>query len=289
VRTDPPTVREALAAATGRLRQLDDTDPRLDSEALLAQVLGCTRAWLYAWPEHRLEAEQSAAFDALVAERARGVPVAHLVGSREFWSLALRVTPDTLIPRPDTEMLVEWALELVPRHGRTRLLDLGTGTGAIALALASEREHAEVTATDRSSAALAVAADNARRLGLPQVRFVGADWLEPFAADARFDLIVGNPPYVALGDPHLDRGDVAHEPRSALAAGPDGLDDLQRILDSVGNHLAPGGWLLLEHGPDQGAAARALFATAGLTAVETRRDLGARERVTGGRRPRGKP
>jgi release factor glutamine methyltransferase len=285
VTTEPPSVSEALAAARSNLAGLPDADPALDAEVLLAHVLGRDRSWLYAWGERRLEPMHQVRFDELVRQRARGVPIAHLTGTREFWSLPLAVTPDTLIPRPDTELLVEWALQCVPVGAGARVLDLGTGSGAVALALASELPRAEVIASDRSLAALRVAASNARRLGLPQVGLLCGDWLAPLDARPSFDLIVSNPPYVAAADPHLGRGDVAHEPRAALAAGPTGLDALRTIIAGALTRLQPGGFLLLEHGAAQAAAVRALLRAAGYTAVATRRDLAGRERASGGRRP----
>lgn len=275
-------VREALAAGRRRLSALADTDPARDAEVLLARVLECDRSWLYAWPEHPLAAAALDRFEALVTRRAAGVPVAYLTGRREFWSLDLEVTPDTLIPRPETELLVEWALDCRPALPPARVLELGTGSGAIALALRRERPHWPITATDRSHAALVVAGRNAARLALP-VQLLVSDWWAAMDPAARFDLILSNPPYVAATDPHLGRGDLRHEPRSALAAGPLGLDDLSRIIGGARQHLAPGSWLLLEHGAAQGAAVRGLLHAAGLVAVSTRCDLGGRERVSGGR------
>ncbi len=276
----------AAALATGAERLAGQENPRLEAELLLAHVLAKPRSHLFAWPDRTLDPETAAAFDALLARRERGEPVAHILGEREFWSLPLAVTPATLIPRPDTERLVEAALECLPRP-TARILDLGTGSGAVALALAEECPRATITATDRSPAALAVARANAKWLGrLERVRLLAGDWFEPVAGE-RFDLLVSNPPYIPAGDAHLDRGDLRFEPQTALAAGPDGLDAIRVIAAGARAHLAPGGWLLLEHGFDQGKAVRALLVEAGLEAVETLADLAGRDRVTRGRSPDG--
>lgn len=273
----PHSIRTELGAAAQRIE-------RNEAELLLAHLLGRDRAWLFAWPEHRLTAEQSSAFRAQVEHRSAGRPIAQLTGRRAFWTLDLEVSADTLIPRPETELLVEWALELGGEAAR-RLLDLGTGTGAIALALASERPHWRIDAVDRSDAALAVARRNAERLGLEGIRWHQSDWFATMPSERHFDLIVANPPYVAAEDPHLQRGDLRFEPRVALASGADGLDDIRRIVARAPGFLDPGGWLLLEHGYDQGAAVRALLSAAGLEQIETRPDLAGLERATGGRRP----
>lgn len=274
------TIKTALHDATARLTVHESA--ALDAEVLLAHVLGRDRSHLRAWPEKALTAEQSKAFEALVARRAAGEPVAHLTGLREFWSLALTVTPDTLIPRPETELLVELALERLPADHALRVADLGTGSGAIALAIASERAACHITATDRSAAALAVARENAASLGLHNVAFADGDWCAALG-DARFDLIVSNPPYVRTDDPHLTRGDVRFEPIAALDAGTDGLDDLRAIVACAAMYLNNGAWLLLEHGWDQGEAVRTLLERAGYADVQTYSDAGGRDRVSGGR------
>lgn len=253
-----------------------------EAELLLAHALGRAPAWLWAHGDDEPDAAGIAAFDALVARRVAGEPVAYLVGRRGFWTLDLDVTPATLIPRADTERLVELALERLPPHAR--VADLGTGSGAIALALAAERRDARIVATDASAAALDVARGNAARLGLANVEFRAGHWYAPLAGE-RFDLIASNPPYIAAGDPHLARGDLRHEPASALVSGADGLDAIRELAAGARAHLAPGGWLLVEHGVDQGAAVRALFAAAGLGGVDTAQDLEARDRVTFGRAP----
>ncbi len=258
--------------------------PRLDAEVLLAHALGKPRSWLVAWPERRPEPPQQAAYERLIARRADGEPVAYLTGEREFWSLPLAVTPATLVPRPDTELLVERALAIVARLDGPRIADLGTGSGAIALALASERSDAVVVATDRSAEALAVAARNAETLGIDNVRFLCGSWLDAVPG-ATFDLIVSNPPYVEPGDPVMDRGDLAHEPRSALEGRGDGLDDSRDIAAGAMDHLVPGGWLLLEHGDTQAAGVAALLRDAEYVGIDTWTDLAGRPRVTGGQRP----
>lgn len=254
---------------------------RLEAEILLAHALTTPRSFLYANPELELPDLRAGVFRKLVQRRAQGEPLAYLTGTREFWSLSLRVTPDVLIPRHETELLVEAGLEHIPVHRPVRVADLGTGSGAIALALASERGEAEVHASDISQAALGVARSNAELLGLPGVRFHEGSWCEPLSG--RFEVLLSNPPYVAAGDPHLLSGDLPHEPVQALSSGPDGLDSIREIVRQAPDYLAPGGWLMLEHGRDQGAAVRALLAEHGYTAVETRWDLSGQERVTLGR------
>jgi release factor glutamine methyltransferase len=271
-------VRDLLLHAESRLRPVSES-PRLDAEVLLAFVLGRERSWLRAFGETEPDQQQQARFEALLQRREAGEPVAYLLGRREFWSLSLTVTPDTLIPRPDTELLVECAIGSLPGGGR--LLDLGTGSGAIALAVRCSRRDARVVAVDRSQAALEVARQNGVALGL-QVEWYLSDWFSALPAGV-FDVIVSNPPYIAEGDPHLHAGDVAHEPRTALVSGGGGLEDLRLIIAETPNRLAEGGWLWLEHGFAQAAAVRALLGASGFVAIETRRDLSGHERVTGGR------
>lgn len=250
-----------------------------EARLLLRHVLGVTAAALEAHPERKVSPADTAAFRALVARRAASEPVAYLTGRREFYGLDFRVTPDVLIPREETELLVDLALETQA----ARILDLGTGSGCLAIAVAKQRPQAAVTAADASAAALAVARDNAVRHGV-NIRFLQGDWFAPLAGE-RFDLILANPPYVAERDPHLARGDVRFEPRSALAAGADGLDDIRRIAAQAPAHLVPGGQLCFEHGYDQAAAAAALLAEAGFIGIEQRRDLAGILRVSGGRHP----
>lgn len=268
---------------------LDSTDlpasptARLDVELLLAAALGKPRSYLRTWPEHEPTAEQLAAFDQMLERRRRGEPVAYILGHQGFWSLDLEVAPHTLIPRPDTELLVEAALQLAPATPR-RVLDLGTGTGAIALALASERGGWRVTGVDRINEAVALAERNRQRLKLDNAEFRLSSWFGALAGE-RFDLIVSNPPYIAAHDCHLGKGDVRFEPQSALVAGADGLDDIRLIVSAAPQHLEPGGWLLLEHGYDQAEAVRALLGAAGFHLTESRRDLGGHERISLGQWP----
>ena len=255
-----------------------------DAELLLAHALERPRSWLYSHGAEKLDATVATRFDELVARRHAGEPVAYLTGHRGFWQFDLQVSPATLIPRPETELLVELTLERLPTDRPLRIADLGTGSGAIALALAYERPLAKVIATDASADALAVAAANARTLGLANVRFLRGDWFAPIAGKT-FDLIASNPPYIADGDAHLGEGDLRFEPRSALASGIDGLDAIRRITAEASAHLVPGGWLVLEHGWNQGDAVRSLLAAAGLVDVETVRDLEQRDRISLGRIP----
>ncbi|MFM4727040.1 peptide chain release factor N(5)-glutamine methyltransferase [Aeromonas caviae] len=255
--------------------------PRADADALLCHLLDCRRSYLMTWPEHELDAAQQATLAGWLARRLNGEPIAHLIGEREFWSLPLKVSPATLIPRPDTEVLVEQALARLP-GGPCALLDLGTGTGAIALALKSERPDADVWAVDRMPAAAALARTNSAALGLP-IEVRDGSWFAPLSDAPRFAMIVSNPPYIDGTDPHLHEGDVRFEPRSALVAEEQGLADIRLIVTQAPAHLVPGGWLLLEHGWDQGEAVRQLLLQQGYVQVETVRDYGDNERVTLGR------
>jgi len=252
-----------------------------EAELLLSHVLGKSRSWLYSHGDDALVAADAGRFEQLVARRVAGEPVAYLVGQRGFWQFDLVVTPATLIPRPDTELLVELALDRLPGDRPWRVADLGTGSGAIALALAHERPNLKLIATDVSGAALDVARGNAYALKLPSVEFRAGSWFEPLDGE-RFDLIASNPPYIADDDVHLQQGDLRHEPRSALASGADGLDAIRVLAAGATAHLKPGGWLLVEHGWEQGAPARALLQAAGLLEVKTARDLEGRDRVTFG-------
>lgn len=256
----------------------DSPTARLDAELLLAAALGKPRSYLRTWPEHEPGAEQLTAFAALLERRRAGEPVAYILGHQGFWSLDLEVAPHTLIPRPDTELLVETALALLPATP-LKALDLGTGTGAIALALASERGGWKVTGVDRIAEAVALAERNRQRLKLGNAEFRLSSWFDALAGE-RFGLIVSNPPYIAASDRHLGEGDVRFEPISALVAGADGLDDIRRIIDQAPQHLEAGGWLLLEHGYDQAEAVRGLLRAAGFAAVDSRRDLGGHERIS---------
>jgi release factor glutamine methyltransferase len=258
-------------------------DP-VDAALLVAHALGRTRSWLYAHGDDPVDEAAREACERLFARRAAGEPVAYITGHRGFWRFDLRVTPDTLVPRPETELLVELALERLPEGKPLRIADLGTGSGAIALALAHERPQAHVVAVDASAAALDVARGNARALAIANVEFRAGDWLQPLGGET-FDLIASNPPYIAVGDPHLD--DLRHEPALALSSGADGLDAIRTIVRDAPSRLVAGGWLLLEHGLEQGAAVRALLSAAGYADVSTARDLEQRDRVTLGRYNRG--
>lgn len=283
----PDTVRSLLADAAAVLGGASPA-PRLDAELLLAHALGRERSHLYAHPEAKPSAAALAGFHQLLDRRRSGEPLAYLTSKREFWSMELKVTPATLIPRHETELLVELALQRIPAGAEWRLLDLGTGSGAIALVLARERARCQLIATDSSTAALAVAAENAGMLGISNVEFLAGDWFQPLA-ERRFQLVVSNPPYVRENDPHLQEGDLRFEPHSALTAGVDGLEDLRRIVSAAPAHLEAGGWLLLEHGHDQGAEVRALLNARGYGQVATFRDLQGQERVSGGIRTEAAP
>lgn len=275
------TVNTLLHMASAKLADCSDS-PRLDAEILLAHVLQTPRSHLFAHPEQRLDGELLRLFALLVVGRRKGRPVAYLTGRREFWSLNLKVNRNTLIPRPETELLVEQSLQCVPAGARWYLLELGTGSGAAALALAKERPHCVVTATDISKRALAVARDNAEELGIHNVEFLRGDWFAP-VADRRFSLILSNPPYVPNEDPSLKAGDLRFEPHRALTGGPDGLAAIRKITLRAPAHLDNNGVLLLEHGDAQGERVRALLAAAGFENIQTFRDLQGRERVSSGR------
>ncbi len=276
----PRSIRAALAHARQRL-QLYDT-ACLDAEVLLAHALNSSRAYLHTWPERELNTAQLAQFYSLIERRLGGEPVAYITGKREFWSLELNVTRDTLIPRPETELLVELALQRIPENAAWKIADLGTGSGAIALALARERPRCTIVATDISPAALKVARANARQLNIHSVEFRlgnSADpWRMPLQGE-RFDMIVSNPPYVSNLDAHLTKGELHFEPRLALEAGIDGLRDLRAIAAQVRLHLVNKGWLLLEHGFDQGTATLQLLEDLGYQEIEDRRDLAGQPRA----------
>lgn len=261
----------------------DSPSARLDAELLLAAALGKPRSFLRTWPERVVDREVRERFEGWLARRRAGEPVAYILGRQGFWSLDLEVAPHTLIPRPDTELLVETALQLLPASP-ARVLDLGTGTGAIALALACERLSWQVSGVDRIPEAVALAERNRERLRLANVGFRQSHWFSALEGE-RFALIVGNPPYIPGSDPHLQQGDVRFEPKSALVAGADGLDDIRLIVAQAPRFLEPGGWLLLEHGYDQAAAVRDLLLGNGFSEVESRRDLGGHERISLGRLP----
>jgi release factor glutamine methyltransferase len=293
------TIATTIADATQQLTEqaMGDT-PKLDAELLLAEVLHCSRTHLFTWPDQSLSAEQSAQFAQLLNQRLEGQPIAYILGQREFWGLSLNVNASTLIPRPDTEILVEAALEKLHENrspktqqaGSTqnnpacRVLDLGTGTGAIALALKSERPDCEIIGIDFNPDAVSLAHENAQSLELA-VTFLQSDWFGALQEAEPFGLIVSNPPYIEENDPHLDQGDVRFEPLSALTSGQDGLDDIRMITAQAGAFLQPGGWLIIEHGYNQAAAVQQLFKIQGYAQVETRHDYGGNPRITLGQKP----
>jgi release factor glutamine methyltransferase len=271
------TLAEALRQA-GRLAHIDSA--KIDVELLLMEALACPRSYIYTWPERELTQEQATLFETWLNRRAAGEPVAHILQKRGFWTLELEVSPATLIPRPETELLVEVALELTETQAQLRILDLGTGTGAIGLALARELPHSQVLATDLLPEAVALAERNRLKNCVYNLEVRQSDWWQ--AVQGQFDLVLSNPPYIEEGDPHLHSGDLRFEPRSALVADEAGLADLRQIIQGAPSHLAPGGWLLLEHGWLQAEAVRQLLAEAGFTGVFSRCDYGGHERVSGG-------
>jgi release factor glutamine methyltransferase len=273
----------ALLKKSAELSTVSDT-PRLDVEVLLSHILDKDRSFLYTWPEHQLNEQQQQCFDDYFQRRSEGEPVAHIIGQREFWSLPFKVTPATLIPRPETELLVELALGL-PVSDRAEVLDLGTGTGAIALALASEKNHWQITAVDAVPAAVQLAEENRQQLksllnkGFANIQVFQSDWFAELKGQL-FDTIVSNPPYICEGDQHLKQGDVRFEPLSALVADEQGLSDLQAIINGAQIYLKPNGWLLLEHGFDQGAVVQEMMHNAGYESVATHTDLAGKDRVS---------
>jgi release factor glutamine methyltransferase len=281
VNADTSRLAALLAQARRRLASLPAGN--IEAEALLAHVLGVSRAWLFAHPERQLTAAETAAFGALLARRETGEPLAYLTGRREFWSLSFQVTPDVLIPRPETELLVETVLDFVPREADWRIADLGTGCGAVAIAIATERPRCEVHATDCSAAALRVAAGNVEEHAAGHVQLHLGSWLDPL--DGRFRVIASNPPYVAENDPHLTEGDCRFEPRGALTPGADGMEAIRHIAVNALPLLEPRGLLAFEHGFDQGEASRILLIDLGYREVRTVLDLEGRERVSRGVSP----
>ncbi|RLA46708.1 MAG: peptide chain release factor N(5)-glutamine methyltransferase [Gammaproteobacteria bacterium] len=269
----------ALLKQAARLQGISDT-PRLDTEILLGHVLNKPRSYLYTWPEQELEPSLQHAFEQLLLRRQKGEPVAYLTGTKEFWSLSLQVNASTLIPRPETELLVETALAVIDKTDAC-VLDLGTGTGAIALALASERPGWQILAVDLMADALRLVEKNRQQLALNNVSLIQSDWFESIP-DREFDLVVSNPPYIEPHDPHLDRGDVRFEPASALVAEDHGLADIKIIIAKAGRHLTKNAWLLLEHGFQQRDAVRDLLVSAGFRQVSTRVDINGQERLSMG-------
>lgn len=279
-------VSQLIAEGSTRLQRVAD-DPRHEAEILLGAALGRSRGWILAHPEERiLDCDATDRYEAYVTRRSHGEPVAYVLGEKEFWSLPLAVSPDVLIPRPETELVVELALARLPLAAESRVLDLATGSGAIALAIAHERPRAAVIGTDVAAAAIQVALRNALQLRLSNVEFVLGSWFEPVAGQ-RFDLVVSNPPYIAEGDGRVERSVHRFEPHGALYSGSDGLDALRAVTAAAGSHLATGGWLILEHGDLQGPAVRALLAAAAFSDGTTHQDLAGLDRCTVGRWPGG--
>ncbi|MEW5942253.1 MAG: peptide chain release factor N(5)-glutamine methyltransferase [Pseudomonadota bacterium] len=281
-----PSVSSLLKQDQARLAQaldLPDAEARVEAQILLCHALGATRAWLLAHAADHPEPAQLGRYQALLQRRLAGEPVAYILGKREFYGLEFKVTPAVLIPRPETELLVELALARIPPDAPCRVLDLGTGSGAVAIAIARHRPEAHVTAVDRSPEALDVARKNAEKLEAKNVRLLQSDWFDALAGK-KFGGIVSNPPYIAENDPHLHRGDLRFEPAAALASGADGLDAIRQIVAGAPKHLEPGGWLLFEHGYDQAERCRELMAQGGFQEIATAEDLAGIPRVTFGRR-----
>ncbi len=274
------TLKQALRMASHAIAGSDTV--QVDAELLLAAALGKSRTYLYTWPEQVLSPAERSYFESVLERRVMGEPVAYILGTRDFWTLTLRVNRHVLIPRPETELLVETALALIASP-EARIADLGTGSGSIALALASERPAWEIVATDMSASALSVASDNASVLNIANVEFRQGSWCEALPPQ-RFDLIASNPPYIDSADAHLTQGDLRFEPRSALVAADDGLADIRALCAQAQDYLKPGGWLLLEHGWTQGQAVAALMQSSGLASVQTIKDLNGNDRVTQGRK-----
>ncbi|PSU80899.1 peptide chain release factor N(5)-glutamine methyltransferase [Photobacterium phosphoreum] len=277
----PDSIECLLKQTSAQLDAAGSNSPQLDSAVLLCHVLDKPRSYLLTWPEKQLDEAQLATFSTLLARRIAGEPIAYIVGEREFWSLPLKVSPSTLIPRPDTERLVELALEKIPAQA-CQVLDLGTGTGAIALAIASERADVAVTGIDLRLEAVALATENSHRLSITNSRFLAGSWYSPLEQQPQFAVIVSNPPYIDEADPHLIEGDVRFEPKSALVASDNGLADIRIISQDGRQYLLPGGWLLMEHGFEQGIAVRTILEQLGYAQVSTSQDYAGLDRVTMG-------
>ncbi|MEE8119308.1 MAG: peptide chain release factor N(5)-glutamine methyltransferase [Gammaproteobacteria bacterium] len=268
----------------GREKLADQDVAELEARLLLAHAMDKNIGFLYAWPERAVPESAVELFRELVLRRARGEPIAHLLGRREFWSLELKISAATLIPRPETERLVELALGLVPPYSQWSLLDLGTGSGAIAIAVARDRPECAMTATDVSNAALDIARENAARHQVNNITFLAGDWFAPVVGQ-RFHCILSNPPYISINDPYLERGDLQFEDRGALVAGEDGLDAIRHIINSARAHMEPRGWLIIEHGFEQGEAIRALLEQADFETIACHQDLAGLDRVSCARAP----
>lgn len=279
------TLKEALLTAQKVLKDtLEAGEAKLEAQLLMQYVLAVNRAWLIAHENDILQPTSYSQFDSLLSRRLNGEPIAYILGYREFYGLRLKVTPDTLIPRADTETLVEAALAKIPSQEKAQVLDLGTGSGAIALAIATNRPLVQVTAVDASQTALNIAIENAKNLSINNVVFQSSSWFDALQ-HTKFGVIVSNPPYIECNDAHLKQGDLRFEPASALASGDDGLDDIRTIVHECLTHLNPQGWLMLEHGYNQADQVADLMAQAGLVEIETIKDLGGNDRVTIGKNP----
>ena len=279
-----PSIRDALSKATHRLSQSNNPDnsPALEAKLLLCHLLQREQSYLYAWPERPLEETQWSAYQQLVLRRINNEPIAYITGQQEFWSLTLKVTPATLIPRPETEQLVELTLHYLRNKKECHILDLGTGSGAIAAAIASERPNWQISATDYSEQALAIAKKNFKNLQLNNITTYLGSWYKALPTGCQFDIIISNPPYITSNDHHLQQGDLTSEPISALASGLDGLDDIRQIIKQTPQHLKQQGRLILEHGYKQGAAVRTLLAEEEFRQVKTHQDLSGLDRISGG-------
>jgi release factor glutamine methyltransferase len=282
--TNPQSIKATLLLAATQLKAqgIQVEAAKLEAQLLLQHALNLNRAWLIAHQDDALEANIHAAYRALINRRINGEPIAYILGVREFYGLNLKVSADTLIPRADTETLVEAALAKINLHEKSYFLDLGTGTGAIALAIAKHRPSALVTAVDASQAALDIAIENAQNIKIANVTFILSDWFSAIQNE-KFDIIASNPPYIEAADAHLSQGDLRFEPLAALASGADGLDDIRTIIQNAPQHLNPHGWLMLEHGYNQADAVATLLKNAGFAEIETIKDLGGNDRVTLGK------
>jgi len=279
--TKSSTVKELLKTARQMLAGVGDIHSGLEAEILLGFVLNKNRSWLFAWPEQQVSQSQSHHFEHCLQQRLQGMPISHITGKREFWGLELDVSPATLIPRPETELLVETAISQFDETA-IKVLDMGTGSGAIAIALAHERPQWQITASDFSEQALQIAARNCQKFA-PHIRLVNSHWFDNIP-DGPFQLIISNPPYIEADDPHLQQADLRHEPLSALASGDDGLKDLRHICSHASDFLDDNGRLMLEHGYNQGVAVAGLLADAGFTEIETLCDLAGHQRISIGRK-----
>lgn len=274
------SLQTLLDSAATRLSNISDT-PHLDAEVLLCHCLSKNRAYLRAWPEHQPDETQSLQFWHLIERRCQGEPIAYLTGQREFWSRSFKVSPDVLIPRPDSELLIELSLLLLPSNQTCKIIDLGTGSGILAITLAAERPLATVIATDISSAALNIAKINAESLAVDNVRFLLSNWFD-CVTDKNFDLVISNPPYIAIDDPHLEQGDVRFEPDSALISDEAGLKDIRILAEQARHHLKLNGQLLIEHGYTQQTQVQSILKSLNYAQVQTHPDLSGNPRVTSG-------